>query len=200
MLHAVTFDFWGTLYHNAPPWDKRLHLLAGVLARHSQPRPWTALEAAHRHASSVRVRIWREEHRSITTERWLREILAFLKADLPEDVLVGLCRPIEEIYLHGDAPQPVPGVAEVLPRLSRRYHLGLISNVGLTPGRVLRELLRRDALEFGHRGGGVDDEGGLVSLSSVGNRRQVRTIGLHQQFQMRVGIDHFFFSSSRYST
>ena len=91
-------------------------------------------------------RTWREEQRSITTERWLREMLAFLEADLPEAVLAGLCRPIEEIYLRGDTPRPVPGVAEVLPRLSRRYRLGLISDIGLTPGRVLREILRRDGL------------------------------------------------------
>jgi putative hydrolase of the HAD superfamily len=146
MLHAVTFDFWGTLYQNASAREERLHLLEEVLARHSQPRPWTALEAAYRHAWSVLDRVWLEEHRPITIECWLREMLAFLKAGLPEDVLAGLRQPMEEIYLHGGAPRPVPGVAEVLPRLSQRYRLGLISDVGLTPGRVLREILRRDGL------------------------------------------------------
>jgi len=146
MLHAVTFDFWGTLYQNAYARDERLHLLEKVLARHSQPRPWTALEAAYRHAGSVWERTWREEQRSIAVEHWLREMLAFLKVALPDEALAGLCQPIEEIYLRGDAPRPVPGVAEVLPRLSRRYRLGLISDTGLTPGRVLREILRRDGL------------------------------------------------------
>jgi len=51
MLQAVTFDFWGTLYQNAYARDERLHLLEDVLARHSQPRPWTAIEAAYRHAA-----------------------------------------------------------------------------------------------------------------------------------------------------
>ena len=146
MLHAVTFDFWGTLYQNAYARDERLHLLEKVLARHSQPRPRTALEAAYRHAWSVWERTWREEQRSIAVEHWLREMLAFLKVALPDETLAGLCRPIEEIHLRGDVPRPVPGVAEVLPRLSRRYRLGLISDTGLTPGRVLREILRRDGL------------------------------------------------------
>ena len=150
MLHAVTFDFWGTLYQNAYARDERLHLLEEALDSHSQPRPWTALEAAYRHAWSVFDRIWREERRSITIERWLREITDFLEADLPGDVLADLRQPIEEVHLHqalhGDGPRPVPGVVEVLPRLSRRYRLGLISDVGLTPGRVLREILRRDGL------------------------------------------------------
>jgi len=146
MLQAVTFDFWGTLYQNAYARDERLHLLEEALARHSQPRPWADLEAAYRHAGSVWERAWREEHRSITIEHWLQEVLASLEADLPEDALAGLCRPIEEIYLRGDTPRPVPGVTDVLPRLSRRYRLGLISDTGLTPGRVLREILRRDRL------------------------------------------------------
>ncbi len=146
MLQAVTFDFWGTLYQNAPARDERLRLLEEMLVRHAQPRPWTALKAAYHHAWSVWERTWRKERRSITTEHWLREMLSFLEADLPEDARTGLCRPIEEIYLHDGAPRPVPGVADVLPRLSRRYRLGLISDTGLTPGRVLREILRRDDL------------------------------------------------------
>jgi len=47
----VTFDFWGTLYQNAYARDERLHLLEKVLAHHSQPRPWTALEAVYRHTA-----------------------------------------------------------------------------------------------------------------------------------------------------
>jgi len=146
MLQAVTFDFWGTLYQNAFGRDERLRLLAEALARQSQPRSWATLEAAYSHGWHVFERLWREEHRPITTARWLREMLAFLEADLPRDVLDGLERPLEEVHLRGDHPRPVPGVAGVLPRLRRRYRLGLISDVGLTPGRVLRRILDRDGL------------------------------------------------------
>ena len=146
MLHALTFDFWGTLYQNAHARDERLHLLEKVLARHGQARPRAMLEAAYRGAWSVWNRIWQEERRSITIECWLRDILTFLDTDLPEEAVASLRQPIQEIFLRGDAPRPVPGVSEVLPRLSRRYRLGLISDTGLTPGPVLREILRRDGL------------------------------------------------------
>jgi len=146
MLHAVTFDFWGTLYQNAFGQEERLHLLEQVLARHGQPRDWAALEAAYRHAWTLMDRTWRAQHRPSPFEHWLHEVLTFLDVDLPEDVRTGLRGPIEDVHLHTNVPQPVPGVIEVLPRLSRRYRLGLISDVGLTPGRVLREILRRDGL------------------------------------------------------
>ncbi len=51
MLHALTFDFWGTLYQNASGRDERWRLLEEALARRSQPRPWTALEAACHHTA-----------------------------------------------------------------------------------------------------------------------------------------------------
>ena len=146
MLHAVTFDFWQTLYQGTFAQEERLRLLEETLARHSQSRPYADLKAAYRHTLSIWERFWREEHRSITSERWLHEILLALDADLPEDVLTDLCRSIEEILLHSDGPRLVPGVAETLPRLSRRYRLGIISDTGLTPGRVLRKLLHRDGL------------------------------------------------------
>ena len=146
MLNAVTFDFWGTLYQGAFARDERLYLLDEALTRHDQPRPWTALETAYEHVWSIWDRIWREEHRSITFEQWAREVLAFLQADLPEDVVADLQKPLEEVYLNGDTPRPVPGVGKVLPRLAQRYKLGIVSDTGLTPGRVLRQVLQRDGL------------------------------------------------------
>ena len=146
MLHAVTFDFWGTLYQNAFGQEERLYLLDEVLARHGQPRTRAELETAYQHAWSVITHVWRAQHRPTPFEHWLHEVLTFLDVSLPEDVRTGLRRPIEDVHLHTEVPQPVPGVVEVVPRLSQRYRLGLISDVGLTPGRVLRELMRRDGL------------------------------------------------------
>jgi putative hydrolase of the HAD superfamily len=145
-LRAVTFDFWGTLYSDTSARDKRLRLFEEVLARHSQPRDWSALEAAYSHVHGLWERLWREERRSITCAHWMREMLGFLQVSLPDDVLAELRRPVEGVYLDSDAPFLIPGVAAVISRLSRRYRLGLISDVGLTPGWVLREILRRDGL------------------------------------------------------
>ena len=146
MLSAITFDFWGTLYQPASARDERLHILEEALVYHAQARPWADLEAAYQQAWGTWERVWREEHRSITIEHWVNEMLALLDAELPKEVVAGLGRSVEEIYLSGDDPPPVPGVVEVLPRLSRHYRLGLISDTGLTPGWVLREVLRRDGL------------------------------------------------------
>jgi putative hydrolase of the HAD superfamily len=146
MLQALTFDFWGTLYQNANGKEERLRLLGDALGRHGQSRGKADLEAAYRHVWTIWERVWTKEHRSISVEDWLHEALAFLEADLPQDEIAGLCQPIEEVFLNDGMPQAVPGVEAVLPRLSTRYRMGIISDTGLTPGRVLRKVLERDDL------------------------------------------------------
>jgi putative hydrolase of the HAD superfamily len=146
MLRAVTFDFWGTLYQNAYAHDERLNLLRDALEYHGRHRPVDELEAAYDHARSIWNEVWREEQRSIPIERWLDELLGYLDVKLPGEAANRLGQAIESVYLGGGEPQPVPGVREVLPDVSERYRLGLISDTGLTPGRVLREVMRRDGL------------------------------------------------------
>jgi putative hydrolase of the HAD superfamily len=146
MLRALTFDLWGTLYNAAYGDTARIALLHDALARLGQPRSLTLLRAAYDHTWSIFDAAWRTEHRSLSVDRWLREMLAYGHVDAPEGALAHLRRPIEEVLLCEDGPVLVAGVGEVLPRLAQRYKLGVISDVGLTPGRVLREILRRDGL------------------------------------------------------
>jgi putative hydrolase of the HAD superfamily len=146
MLRALTFDFWGTLYENAYAREDRLRLLDEVLARHGQPRTWEEMDAAYSNALSVWDRVWRTEQRSLTIRRWLNELLDHLGADLSEDAAADLGRAMQEIYLHDDRPHPVTGAKDALAALAQQYALGLISDTGLTPGRVLRQVMRRDGL------------------------------------------------------
>ncbi|MGD2104038.1 MAG: HAD family hydrolase [Anaerolineae bacterium] len=146
MLRALTFDFWGTLYHNSYAEEERLHILQEALEHHGQPRSRDQMVEAYEHARSVWDRVWRQDQRSIPIDRWLEELLGHLAVDLSGDGEVRLGREIEEVYLSGSEPRPVEGVREILPVLSRTHRLGLISDTGLTPGRVLRRVMRRDGL------------------------------------------------------
>lgn len=146
MLRAVTFDFWGTLYQNADARDQRLGLVSDVLERHGEARPRPELEAGFSHATSVWDKVWREEQRSLSTQSALEEVLGYVEASLPEEAKQQLGRSLESVYLKTDKPRPVPGVRDVLPGIAERYRLGLISDTGLTPGRVLREVMGRHGL------------------------------------------------------
>jgi putative hydrolase of the HAD superfamily len=70
----------------------------------------------------------------------LRVLLAGLKRELPEEELRELVRLHEEMELRL-RPDLVPGVAEALEKLRRRFTLAVVSDAIFTPGRALRELL-----------------------------------------------------------
>jgi len=100
-------------------------LLADVLARHAQPRSEQALKEAYAHGWTVLEHSWRKEHRSASVEQWLREMLAFLEADLPEDVLAG-GEPVEvagqvmgTVIATGVPPELAPRERNYLERTNR---------------------------------------------------------------------------------
>jgi len=145
-LRALTFDFWGTLYQNAYAREDRLQRLDETLRQHGEARSRERIDAAYGQARTVWERVWREERRSMPITRWLNELLEHLDATIPDEAAVRLGTAIEESFLRGDDPHPVPGVLDVIPRLAGKYRMGLISDTGLTPGRVLRRVMERDGL------------------------------------------------------
>jgi putative hydrolase of the HAD superfamily len=161
MLRAVTLDYWGTLYQGDFVRPYRLALLGELLAQTGQRRTPDELQAAYAHCWDVFDLLWKQQHRSMTIAHWLSEFLSFLQVELPPDLQAGLYPPLQEALLERP-PHLVPGVAEVIPRLAARYRLGVISDVGLTPGRVLRELLRRDGLADCFRAMTFSDEVGAT--------------------------------------
>jgi putative hydrolase of the HAD superfamily len=186
MLRAVTFDYWGTLYQGDFVRPYRLALLGDVLRQAGQPRTPDELQAAYAHCWDVFDVIWKREHRTMTIAHWLRELLTFLKEDIPADVQAGLYRPIQEALLERP-PALVPGVAEVIPRLAARYRLGVISDVGLTPGRVLRELLRRDGLQACFSTMTFSDEAGATKPRPEVFERTLAALGVAPAEAAHVG-------------
>jgi putative hydrolase of the HAD superfamily len=119
---------------------------------------------------------------------WLDQVLSFLDVDLPERVRAGLRVPIEDVLLQdGEGPVLVPGVREVVPRLARRYKMGLISDIGLTPGRVLREFLRRDGLLPHFQVLTFSDEAGATKPDRSVFLRTLSALGSRPEYAAHIG-------------
>src|SRR5262245_23726377 len=84
--------------------------------------------------------VWRYEHRTLPARQRLSKILEFLGAQLPSEKIDELSRAYEEGILERP-PVLVDGARAALEELSARYRLGIISDVGFSPGRVLREVM-----------------------------------------------------------
>lgn len=85
-------------------------------------------------------RIWQEQHRTPAAAHRVISILSHLDILLPDAESAVLAASFEEIIFE-QPPLLVEGANEVLVELAGRYRLGIISDVGFSPGRVLKQLL-----------------------------------------------------------
>ncbi len=146
-IRAITFDYWGTLYHAVSGRALRMQRLIEVLRAHGYTFGQQALDAADGVAVTEWERAWREEYRTLSARDWLRLMLDHLGAALPPADLDALATYFNEVILEVDPPvQLVDGVGQTVRRWARRYRLGLISDTGLSDGRTLRTFLERDGI------------------------------------------------------
>jgi HAD superfamily hydrolase (TIGR01549 family) len=143
-IKAVSFDFWNTLFTEAADgfqfYAVRRHGLLSEAV--GEFRPVTAEEI--RHACHVEAQahhsIWINEHRTLNAEERIVNCVGRLGVSLPEDRVSDLARAFEEGILERP-PVLIEGAREAVLSLSQKYRLGIISDVGFSPGRVLRQVL-----------------------------------------------------------
>ncbi len=146
-IQAITFDFWSTLYHyTQSPRPRRLRLIQAALADNGAGDfAEEILASAMQHAWDSWDRVWRTEQRTVDAAGWLTFALNHIGAVLPERAFSQTAHALERGIL-ADTTVSIDGVPAVLAQLSQRYRLGIISDTGMSPGHVLRELLLRDGL------------------------------------------------------
>lgn len=147
LITAITFDFWSTLYRSASvDYTKRLIQLKQTVEQYSGTLFETEqFKTAVKTARDTWTQTWVQEYRTIPADEWLALILSELNILLgPEDlrqIQIGL-----EESVYQDLPTLVPEARTVLAELSSQHHLAVISDTGITPGRVLRRLLEKDGI------------------------------------------------------
>ena len=148
-IKAVSFDFWNTLFTEQPGGyalyqQSRLRRLEAAL-RDCGDFSGARLEAACHTESESHNQIWRTEHRTLAAAERVGRILAHLEACLPDDVMAETVRAFEEGILERP-PLLIEGARTAIERLAVRYRLGIISDVGFSPGRVLKQVLAQNGL------------------------------------------------------
>ena len=150
-IRVVSFDLWDTVFaddsdepkrkkQSLPPKPvERRDLVHRFLSRHA-PIDRALVNCAYDTADSAFRQVWHHQHFTWSVEVRLRVLLAGLKRELPDQELLELVRLHEEMELRV-RPDLVPGVADALKELRRRFTLVVVSDAIFSPGRALRELL-----------------------------------------------------------
>jgi putative hydrolase of the HAD superfamily len=186
MIKAVTFDLWNTLLEDKHFTAHRLRATEEVLNEHGHPFGPEEVREASRSAARAYRRMWEEDHRHMAVDQRIRHMLRELDVE-PEAGLVGeLIARWEGSFLE-DPPILKEGVRETLDALNGRFPLGIISDTGVTPGRVIREHLRRVGLLDRFSSTVFSDETGYAKPHPVQFRKALEELGVEPHEAIHVG-------------
>jgi putative hydrolase of the HAD superfamily len=151
MIDTITFDLWNTLIYfssedNLRFKNKRVEGFIEVLKNIGVSLSREEMEKAY-DESSERYKPIRDREKDISTREQVQIILDCLGThgfkEFAEDVL----NKLEEVLANQiltELPALAKGCEEILNYLfNKNYKIGLICNTGRTPGRILREVLKR---------------------------------------------------------
>lgn len=139
-IRAVTYDLWNTLVHNRNYGEFRLPGLKRTLREHGYSFDDRVVEDAYLGGFRFSGRVIRsEDHRHVETSEIVGEVLRLLGVE-DEGVLGELVPMYEESFLC-DPPRLKEGVFEALD-YTKRYKVGLVSVTGVSPGRLVRQVMK----------------------------------------------------------
>jgi putative hydrolase of the HAD superfamily len=143
-IEAISFDFWNTLFEEAPGafrfYATRRHRLLADAARECGSFSDEQIDSACRAEAEAHYQIWRQQHRTVAVQHRLSRIVETLGVELSPAKIDELATAYEEGILERP-PVLVSGARLVLSEVSAKYRLGIISDVGFSPGRVLKQVL-----------------------------------------------------------
>jgi len=196
-IETVTFDFWRTLMAETPESNaaNQAFRLAGIgrlLAEAGHPVAQAALEAAHEASGERLVEIW-GTLRDVSLEEHVGIFLACLDPGLPGRLAPAALEAVTEAYATAVLHRPpvlAEGAREAIEALrARGVTLGVVSNSGRTPGRVLRRLLERSGVLDAFQTLSFSDEVGWRKPHAEIFRRTLGRVGGRPETALHVGDD-----------
>ena len=190
-IRAVTFDLWDTIVHDDSDEPKRKamglrskklerrHLLWDALNAESPIDP-ASVTLAYDVGDAAFNKTWHDQHVTWTIGERLQVVLKGLGRKLPAPVFARVVKAHEEMEVD-IRPELIPGIAEALADLHRRYRLCIVSDAIVSPGHCLKRLLESYDLARHFDGFAFSDE--------VGHSKPHRSMFESAARQMGVSID-----------
>ncbi len=189
-LRAITFDFWGTLFTEGPEYaghvkNLRNEILLDAASEAGLPAEPAAVMEAWRQAALDFDTAWMAEQVMTPFDRVTR-IFGYLGLPYDEGQVALTTQRIVEAGLQGSLI-PLPGVLEALPKLAQRYTLGIVSDTGVSTGRILLEQLGRHKLHDLFSGFSFSDETGVVKPKPEAFWAALDEMGAKPQEALHIG-------------
>ncbi len=142
-LKLVTIDFWNTLFDASNGNDRnayRVSEMKNEIARLGITIDDAKYQSVMEESWEYFNDIWRNQLRTPTAEESIDFFSEKLNLPKNSDTVERILKVFAESVLYFP-PKLVDGVKDALDELSRDYRLAIVSDTGLSPGRVLRRLM-----------------------------------------------------------
>lgn len=149
-VRAITFDFWNTLYADERGgYDEvhqaRVNILAKLAVKLGAEVEVEAVEQAYRSGFEAYLQAW-SAGRHFGAAEQVEHVLGRLGLVSYDGLATQTVREMEQLGSQARL-RLLAGAAEAIPQLAAAgIKLGLISDTGITPGRILNGFLERDGL------------------------------------------------------
>lgn len=152
-IGVVTFDLWDCVFCDETDepkraaaglpskYEARRQLLHEALNQHG-PIDRAAVDIAFDVADQAFRKVWHEQYVTWTTPERIQVILAGLNRNLPKSDMDAVSDAIERMELDY-SPDLAAGVREGLESIHGKYKLAVVSDAIFSPGKYLRELLKK---------------------------------------------------------
>jgi putative hydrolase of the HAD superfamily len=141
MIKAITLDLWNTLICVKDYTSLRIEHLVELLDKQNAFSDEKVIRQVYVSIQDL----WRPDsaksYRFVSVKERVEMILKKLGIEIPQGPKLAIVRDFEEVILK-DPPSLLDGVKFTLESLHREYPLGLVSDSGFTPGRILRKILQ----------------------------------------------------------
>ncbi|MEM2924802.1 MAG: HAD family hydrolase [Methanocellales archaeon] len=150
-MQAVTFDLWHTLVNDSRElseyWmNMRIEGMLEILLASGYEVERRELLEVYQRSGAIFDELRKRSDKEIDVAEQIEIMLSLLRIESDRGLITKLDKPYTEVVLK-KPPIVIAGAEECLQVLKDRgYKLGLISNTGRTPGKVLRQMLREIGL------------------------------------------------------
>jgi putative hydrolase of the HAD superfamily len=147
-IHAITLDFWDTIFKLESEFDPktfRLEKTKFIISQFKNNFSDEQLLNLYNDVWNKFDKEWYDNCRTLTTVEIIGYILEKIDVTIPQEQFDSLVTYFQEAILE-NPPGLIDGSKEAIINLSKNYKLGIISDTGFTPGRVLKKILKMNDL------------------------------------------------------
>jgi len=140
VIKAVTLDLWNTIFVEKSFSEYRVETIRCHLEDHGISRELEDIQEGFRYASKLFEKEWKENYQQMPLNTRIKHILDSLEASLPQDTINQIITEFYQTFLIYP-PEFKEEVIETIEALKPEYKLGIISDTGISHGKVIRKYL-----------------------------------------------------------